>query len=180
VVLNLKQARLDAVLELLGESSGIDFKVVGGIEGKLVDVDTGEGMPLVKILKHLGMTAGLQYHVLGPRGVEVRSILTAGSDGVTMPVLIPESKVAPAYPEEARQSKVEGKVILEAVIDQTGDVRKVRVMESEPADYEPFVQSAVEALRHWRYEPARLDGEPVDVYFTVRFEFKLDSNKKDL
>lgn len=180
LIVNFKQARLDAVLEVLGDPSGIDFKVVGGIEGKLVDLDTGEGMPLVKILKHLGMTAGLQYRVLGPNEVEVMSILAADSDGVTMPVLIPESKVSPTYPEVAREEKIQGKVILQAVVDLDGSVTKIKVEDSEPEGYEPFIKSAVEAVRHWRYEPATLDGEPVAVYFTLKMEFKLDGDKKDL
>ena len=180
LILNFKQARLDDALEQLGEASGIDFKIVGGIEGKLVDVDTGEGMPLVKILKHLGMSAGVQFRVLGPSAVEVMSILAAGSDGVTMPVLIPESKVDPTYPEAARKGKIQGKVILEAVIDHAGDVQKVKVMKSEPEGYEPFIKSAAEAVGQWRYEPATLDGKPVDVYFTVRIEFKLNGDQKDL
>jgi len=54
------------------------------------------------------------------------------------------------------------------------------VVKSEPEGYEPFVKSAAEAMRHWRYEPATLDGKPVDVYFTVRIEFKLDGDKKDV
>jgi TonB family protein len=180
LVLNFKQARLDAVLELLGEVSGIDFRIVDGIEAKRVDIDTGDGMPLAKILKHLAMTAGLQFRVLGPNEVEVMSILAAGSNGVTMPVLIPESKVSPAYPEEARKSKIQGMVNLLAVIDRAGNVKKVEVQASEPKGYEPFINSAAEAIRQWRYEPATLDGKPVDVYFTVEIHFKLDDAKKDL
>jgi TonB family protein len=180
LVLNFKQARLDAVLELLGEVSAIDFRIVDGIEAKRVDIDTGDGMPLAKILKHLAMTAGLQFRVLGPNEVEVMSILAAGSNGVTMPVLIPESKVSPAYPEVARKSKIQGMVNLLAVIDRAGIVKRVEVQASEPEDYEPFIESAVEAIRQWRYEPATLDGKPVDVYFTVEIHFKLDDSKKDV
>jgi TonB family protein len=180
LVLSFKQARLETVLETIGSESEIRFKMVGDVGGELVDLDTGEGMPLAKVLKHLGMTAGLQFRVMGPAEVEVMSILEAGSDGVTMPVLIPESKVAPTYPEAARKEKIQGRVILQAVVDRDGTVTKIKVEECEPEGYEPFIESAAEALRQWRYEPATLNGKPVDVFFTIKMEFKLNGDKKDV
>jgi protein TonB len=105
-------------------------------------------------------------------GAKVR---LAGKDGVTRPVLIEESKVKPAYPEAARKERIMGKVILQAVVDRTGRVGKVEVLNLEPKDYKAFADNAVKAVSQWRYEPATANGVPVDVYFTIRIEYKLDS-----
>ena len=77
--------------------------------------------------------------------------------------------VAPAYPLLARQSQVEGVVILEATIDAGGQVQAVRVLRSAPL----LDQAALEAVRQWRYEPAMLNGEPVPVIMTITVQFAL-------
>lgn len=95
-----------------------------------------------------------------------------GIDGVTIPVLIADSKVAPDYPELARASRNEGRVILEAVIRSDGTVAEVNVLQCTRPDL-GFEEAAIDAIRQWRYEPARQYGVPVDVYFTVVVEFAL-------
>jgi TonB family protein len=180
LTLHLKQARLAEVLPLFTEISGIEFRVVGDIEDRLVDINTGPEMPLSEVLRRLGVSAGLKFRVLGPREVEVMPILLAHADGVTMPVLIPETKVSPGYPEEARKNGIRGRVILQAIVDRAGTVSDVEVLNSEPEDYQPFIESAIDAVQQWRYEPATRDGEPVDVYFTLKIQFALDEHKKDL
>lgn len=87
------------------------------------------------------------------------------------PKLIKE--VAPVYPEIARQSKVEGIVVLEATTDIYGRVQNVKVLHSIPL----LDQAAVEALRQWVYEPAIVDGKPKSVTFTVTMNFRLDGKK---
>jgi hypothetical protein len=41
---------------------------------------------------------------------------------------------------------------------------------------QPFIDSAIAAISHWRYRPATQDGKPVDVYFTIRVDFELDDD----
>ena len=108
---------------------------------------------------------------------EATKVQVAGKDGVTNPVLIDKSKVLPTYPEVARKSKIMGHVILQAMIDRDGRVRDIEVVNVEPKGNKEFADSAIKAVKQWRYEPARLDGAPVDVYFTIRIEFKLDGHK---
>ena len=91
---------------------------------------------------------------------------------MTFPVLIPESKVAPDYPELPRKVRIDGRVILEAVIRSDGVVSEVRVLQVRPPDL-GFEEAAIGAIRQWRYEPARQHGRPVDVYFTVVVTFEL-------
>ena len=77
--------------------------------------------------------------------------------------------VAPVYPVIAREAKVEGVVILEAVIDSTGRVDHVRVLRSRPL----LDQAAVDAVRGWRYTPTLLNGVPVPVLLTITVRFTL-------
>lgn len=75
----------------------------------------------------------------------------------------------PVYPEIARISRVEGTVVLEAVLDRTGRVSQVRVVRSHPL----LDQAAIDAVRQWRYTPSVFHGQPVDVLMTVTITFHL-------
>jgi TonB family protein len=96
--------------------------------------------------------------------------------GVTEPVLIADSRVQPEYPEAARKAGISGNVVLEAIIDPDGVVLDVKVV-SHPDEGEDLAQAAAKALRQWRYQPAQLDGQPVESSFTVVVKFSLDSKK---
>lgn len=75
----------------------------------------------------------------------------------------------PRYPELALRAGRDGLVVLQAVIDRDGMVRDVRVLRGAPFG---MAEAAVEAVRGWRFRPARRHGEPVAVYYqlTVRFQ----------
>jgi TonB family protein len=107
---------------------------------------------------------------LDEQSESVGDILVAGAKGVTQPKLI--SKVAPEYPEAAKRDKLAGSVILQIVLDKEGIPRAPEVLKMSPG-CEELAAAAVEAVLWWRYEPARFDGNPVAVYFTVFVEFKL-------
>ena len=84
----------------------------------------------------------------------------------------PPRKVAdarPIYPDVARAARVEGTVILEAVLDTTGHVTQVRVIRSVPL----LDQAAVDAVRQWRYAPSMYGGRPVSVLMTITVRFTL-------
>jgi protein TonB len=98
--------------------------------------------------------------------------LIAGVGDVTNPVLIPESKVEPEYPELARVARLEGNVILQAIIHSDGSVGEIEVLRSNRPNM-GFEEAAVEAVTQWTYKPALQNGRPVEVYFTVFVEFKL-------
>lgn len=103
---------------------------------------------------------------VGPPG-ESDVILRPGGD-VTAPVLL--SRVDPVYPEAARRARLEGTLILEAVITAAGDVQDVRVLKS----VNPLLDaSAAQAVRQWRYRPATWNGRAVPVYLTVTVRFSL-------
>jgi protein TonB len=78
--------------------------------------------------------------------------------------------VPPMYPVIAQQSKVQGVVILEAVISEDGAVESLRVLRSQPL----LDAAALEAVRQWRFTPTLLNGQPVPVVMTVTVNFSLD------
>jgi protein TonB len=76
----------------------------------------------------------------------------------------------PRYPDAARAARLQGIVILEIVIDRTGEVADTRVLKGLPMGLDA---AAVEAVRTWKFRPATLHGKPVAVYFTVPVSFRL-------
>ena len=98
--------------------------------------------------------------------------LMAGVGDVTNPVLIEDTKVQPEYPELARVARLEGNVILQAIIHADGAVGDLEVLRCNRPNM-GFEDAAVDAVRNWRYQPATQNGRPVEVYFTVFVEFKL-------
>jgi protein TonB len=76
----------------------------------------------------------------------------------------------PGYTEEARQARIQGVVILQAIIDVLGNVTNVRVLKGLP---EGLAESAVATVQTWRFEPAIHDGQPVPVYYNFTVNFSL-------
>jgi TonB family protein len=77
------------------------------------------------------------------------------------------SSTMPIYPEAARSTGISGQVVIQASISATGTVVGTKVL-SGPA---LLRQAAVDALRHWKYQPGMLDGTPVPVDITVTMAF---------
>jgi TonB family protein len=78
--------------------------------------------------------------------------------------------LAPVYPESAKKERVEGIVILEAVITSKGCVRSLEVLKS----VDPRLDvAAINAVSEWSYEPARRNGEPLDITMSVTVNFAL-------
>jgi protein TonB len=78
--------------------------------------------------------------------------------------------VDPIYPAIAQTARVQGVVILEAIIDERGLVKSVSVLRSIPL----LDRAAEDAVRQWRFTPARLNGEAVPVVMTVTVRFTID------
>jgi len=112
-----------------------------------------------------GVPGGKVGGVVGGRGDEVVSAETVAKQ----PVLI--HRVLPDYPVEARAKKVEGQVLLRAIIDRDGRIEdNVIVLRSLP----PLDEAAIAALRQWRFTPGRdREGNAVRVRVDVPLRFKL-------
>lgn len=87
--------------------------------------------------------------------------------------VLPPQKIntpQPVYTEEARLARIQGVVILEAIIDEKGTVQQVKVLKGLPMG---LSESAAETARQWTFKPATLDGKPVPVYFNLTVRFSL-------
>ncbi|PYP92162.1 MAG: hypothetical protein DMG65_05010 [Candidatus Angelobacter sp. Gp1-AA117] len=76
-------------------------------------------------------------------------------------------KVDPQYPQEAKDNRVQGDVVLRILIDKQGNVIKAKPMSGPPS----LTGAAVDAMMQWKFKPYLLNGEPVQVesVFTIRF-----------
>ena len=77
--------------------------------------------------------------------------------------------VAPVYPPIAQSARVQGVVIIEAMIGPNGKVQDARVLRSIPL----LDQAALDAVRQWEFTPTLLNGVPVPVIMTVTVQFTL-------
>jgi protein TonB len=78
-------------------------------------------------------------------------------------------RVQPQYPALARQARVQGIVVLRAMISREGKIENLQVISGHPL----LVQSAMDAVRQWRYRPYFLNNEPVGVETQVTVNFTL-------
>jgi protein TonB len=77
----------------------------------------------------------------------------------------------PIYPKIARDARVQGVVILRAIISKTGQIQNLEVVSGHPM----LVPAAIQAVKQWRYRPFLLTGEPVEVETGVTVTFHLAS-----
>jgi TonB family protein len=137
-----------------GVSTGVEGGVAGGVEG--------------------GVKGGVAGGVVGAQELkkfEGDAVRAVGD--IQPPKLIKE--VFPKYPEVARQARVEGIVILEAKIDEQGDVIDAKVLRSIPL----LDQAAMDAVKQWKYEPLTIGGKARKVIFTVTVRFVLSEGTKE-
>jgi TonB family protein len=123
---------------------GVETGVVGGIDlaGDGLQVESPPPPPVLRepIRLHAGMQA--------PRKIV---------------------NVPPRYPAPAQLARIEGVVVLDAVIDATGRVTDVQVTRS----IQGLDQAAIDAVRQWRFTPTLLNGERVSILLTVTVRFTL-------
>lgn len=89
------------------------------------------------------------------------------SQGVAQGLLV--HKVVPQYPPSAREARVQGNVVLNALISKDGTIANVQVI-SGPGQ---LTDAAVQAVKQWRYKPYYLNGQPVEVQTTINVNFSL-------
>jgi periplasmic protein TonB len=111
--------------------------------------------------------AGMPVEIKKPAPPEHKSPLLR-SEGVMAAALI--YKVQPQYPAIARTMHLAGTVYLRAIIATDGTVRQLEVISGNPILANP----ALQAVRQWRYQPTRLNGEPVEVETLITVNFVLE------
>jgi protein TonB len=125
-----------------------------------------------------GVVGGLPNGTVGSAGLlpDVPSIPAPPAPARPLPVggRIKEPAkirhVAPVYPAIAQQARVEGTVVIEAIIGTDGRVKEARVVASKAL----LDEAALTAVRQWLFTPTLLNGVPVPVIMTVRVQFRLN------
>ncbi len=142
----------DEIPEVSNEpAAATDYGVEGGVEGGVPGGQLG------------GVVGGAGDAPPPPQD----EILRVGGD-IQAPVKI--NAPLPRYPEIARRARVQGVVIVEAVINKAGSVESVRVLKGLPMGLDT---AAVDTVKKWKFKPATLNGKPVTVYYTLTVNFQL-------
>jgi protein TonB len=89
------------------------------------------------------------------------------SQGVSQGLLM--KKVTPQYPPLAKQARIQGVVVLQALIGKDGSIQNLHVVSGHPM----LTNAALEAVKEWKYKPYYLNGEPVEVETTINVNFSL-------
>ena len=131
---------------------GIDLGVEGGVPG---GVEGGVPGGVVG-----GVVGGLPDAPPPPQAIRVGGQIKEPKKLKNVP---------PAYPDIAKQARVQGVVILECTISPQGKVTDVKVLRGIPL----LDQAAIEAVKQWVYTPTLLNGVPMPVIMTVTVNFKL-------
>ena len=77
----------------------------------------------------------------------------------------------PVYTEMARKARLQGVVVMEAILDQDGCILEAHILKGLPMGLD---RAALEAVRQWVFAPATLAGRPVKVYYTLTVNFKVE------
>src|SRR5690242_20443611 len=127
---------------------------VAGMEGM------GSGGAIGGILGGVGSGPAPVVKAAPPKKIAISSGVIAG---------LKISGTNPTYPPIARAARISGTVVLQATISKQGTIENLHVISGPPM----LTQSALEAVKTWRYKPYDLNGEPVEVETTVNVVFNL-------
>jgi periplasmic protein TonB len=92
------------------------------------------------------------------------------SQGISQGLLI--HKVRPVYPQKAIKQRIQGTVVLTAIIGKNGAIRELHVISGPPE----LTSAALDAVKQWRYKPYFLNGQAVDVETTININFNLEGS----
>jgi TonB family protein len=182
MTLQLQEADVHDVLRTMGEVTGFEMKIGPGVDGS-VTIHVAD-VPGKAILDLVTRIVGADWRVEG-QSIVVFSVtpppaspmlvghlgddpLYKVDDAITTPLKI--SGPNPIYPEACRTERVMGRVTTDAVIDATGRVVDVTVVDSPD---NRLSEAAMDAVQDWVFEPATLDGEPVAVRYQLTINLAL-------
>ena len=131
-----------------GVPGGIPGGQAGGVIGSIISATNASNAP--------------KFIPVAPQRVRI-------SQGVTKGLLI--HRIEPVYPALARAARVQGDVILTAIISTSGEIENLQLVSGHPM----LVPAALAAVRQWRYKPYLLNGAPVEVETTITVIFTLSS-----
>jgi protein TonB len=78
-------------------------------------------------------------------------------------------RVEPEYPEEARQQRIQGAVVLEVRIGRDGSIQDVKLISGQPS----LANAAIAAVKQWRFKPRMVQEQPVEMQTRITLNFRL-------
>jgi len=129
------------------------------------------------------LTPALAFLLLLPLFSQISPAQAEGAATTPEPVQLPAgvsegmliSKVPPNYPPLAKQARIQGTVILDAVIDKDGAVQQLHLIQGHPM----LAPAAMDAVKQWKYKPYLSNGKPVEVETKITVNFKLAGLKTE-
>ncbi|MBV8543857.1 MAG: energy transducer TonB, partial [Acidobacteria bacterium] len=109
-------------------------------------------------------TAPAEVHVATDNG----GVYSAVPAGGTQPE--ETDRVVPRYPMMARRAGIQGPVVVRGIVRRDGTIDNVEVIRDLPYG---LGDAARDAVIQWHFRPATVRGEPIDVYYTVTVNFRL-------
>lgn len=152
--LQLKEAPLPDVDAGAGVAGGVPGGVPGGSMGGVIGGVIG------------GVKTAIPLAPLAPHEAKPTAPVRVGGR-VKDPKLI--RRMEPAYPALARQVHLQGVVVIDAIIDEQGNITEMKVVSGPPL----LIQAAIDAVRQWKYQPTYLNEQPVSVQLNVIVNFRL-------
>ena len=140
----------------VGTTGGVVGGVPGGMVGGGVSSEMLKSAPSVPVLAKSPVPMPVKRMRIASRVAEANLI----------------HDVAPQYPPEAGRARIEGTVVLMAVIGTDGSVKDVRIESGLPI----LAQAAIDAVKQWRYKPYMIEGEPVEVDSRITINFTLSAS----
>ena len=150
----IKESPMPPEVDGAGVEGGVPGGVSGGSMGGVIGGVIG------------GVTSAAVAAPLAPKREAPKAPVRVGGR-VKEPKLL--SRVEALYPLLAKQTHQQGSVVIEAIIDEHGEVTEMKIVSGPPL----LIQSAMDAVRRWRYEPTYLNDEPVPVQLNVTVIFQL-------
>jgi len=150
-----QEAPLSPVGTTGGVAGGVPGGMVGGVPGGVFS-EMLSSAPSVPVLAKSPVPMPVKRMRIASRVAEANLI----------------HDVPPQYPPDAGRARIEGTVVLMALIGTDGTVKDVRIESGLPI----LAQAAINAVKQWRYKPYVIDGEPVEVDSRITINFNLSTS----
>jgi len=147
--------RIVVVRDAPSSNVGVEGGVEGGIAG-------GEGSDVLRSI----IGTSTVPTIAAPAAPVHRVVRVGGNVKEPKGIYTPQ----PEYPAFARQAGIQGTVVIDAIIDEHGNVVQERVVSGPPL----LLAQAVRAVANWKYEPTTLNGEPVSIEMHVEVRYTLN------
>lgn len=161
LILAVRRGRVDAVRLLLMAGADISIRDAQGSSALDWAVDRNR--------TYLAQIIGIAGRPSDANIILSEKPVTSGSAHLELPSVIQDTP--PLYTEGAFERGIEGRVVLRVIIRKDGSVGAIRIHQSLDSDLD---RAAIAAVALWEFEPATVDGEPINVLADIEVDFKLE------